>query len=316
MKIGVARALLYYNFYPLWKTFFKELGAEVIISPPTNRQILSLGVKYALDELCLPVKLFYGHILSLKDKVDFLFVPRIASVEKKFFVCAKFWGLPDVIKNSLENIPPLLTTDIDLNRKSLNKSMRRLGRQLTSNSFKTYAACKKAKKAQEKFLQLIQQISSPAEFGAFLEGKKIKRAPTNNCKIGLIGRSYNIYDEYLNMDIMAKLEKMNISVITSEMFPSALLHKEAKKLSRQNYWTYGRDMLGATHYLARGKVDGLIFLLSFGCGPDSLLVELALRKLKNKIPILSLVFDEERAEANMITRLESFIEIIKKNKER
>jgi len=316
MRIGVARALLYYNFYPFWETFFKEVGAEVIISPPTNRQILSTGVKYALDELCFPVKLFYGHILSLKDKVDYLFVPRIASVERKFFVCAKFWGLPDVIKNSIENIPPLLTTDINLNRRSLNKSMRQLGKQLTSNSFRIYAACKKAKRAQEKFLQLTQQISSPAEFVAFLEGKKIKTALTNNCKIGLIGRSYNIYDEYLNMDIVAKLEKMNISVITPEMLPSALLYKEAKELSRQNYWTYGRNMLGAAHYLAKGKVDGLIFLFSFGCGPDSLLVELAFRKLKNKIPILSLVFDEERAEANMITRLESFIEIIKKNKER
>lgn len=314
MRIGIPRALLYYNLYPFWKAFLREVGGEVIVSRPTNRQIFSVGVKYALDECCLPVKIFYGHILSLRDKVDYLFVPRIASLEKRSFVCAKLWGLPDVIKNSLENIPPLLTTDIDLNRRALNKSMWQLGRRLSRSPFRIHTACRKAKEAQEKFVQLIQQISSPAELVPFLEGKKTKRGVTNNCKVGLIGRSYNVHDRYLNMDIVSKLGKMGVSVISSEMLPPVLLLKEAEKLSKQNYWTYGRNMLGAAHYLAKKRVDGLIFLVSFGCGPDSLLIELAIRKLKDRIPILSLIFDEGRAETNMITRLETFIEIIKKDK--
>ncbi len=314
MKVGIPRALLYYNFYPFWKTFLTELGAEVIVSPPTNRQILSDGVKYAVDEVCLPVKIFFGHVISLKDKVDYLFIPRIASIEKKFFICAKFWGLPDVIRNSLEDIPPLLTTDVDLNRRSLYRSMWQLGRRLGANFFNIHTAYRKARGIQEKFLQSRQQIRSPAEFLALLEDEKIKVNSANNYKIGLIGHPYNIYDDYLNIDIAAKLEEMGASIVTPEMLSLTLLYEETKRLSRKNYWTYGKDMLGAAHYLARGKVDGLIFLVSFNCGPDSLLTELAIRKIEDKIPILLLIFDEERAEAGMMTRIESFMEIVKKRK--
>lgn len=314
MKVGIPRALLYYNFYPFWKTFLTELGAEVIVSPPTNRQILSDGVKYAVDEVCLPVKIFFGHVISLKDKVDYLFIPRIASIEKKFFICAKFWGLPDVIRNSLEDIPPLLTTDVDLNRRSLYRSMWQLGRRLRANLFKIHTAYRKARGIQEKFLQSRQQIRSPAEFLALLEGEKVKVNSATNSKIGLIGRPYNIYDDYLNMDIAARLEEMGASVVTPEMLSPTLLYEETKRLSRKNYWTYGKDMLGAARYLARERVDGLIFLVSFNCGPDSLLTELAIRKIEDKIPVLLLIFDEERAEAGMMTRIESFMEIVKKRK--
>jgi len=314
MKVGIPRALLYYNFYPFWKTFLTELGAEVIVSPPTNRQILSDGVKYAVDEVCLPVKIFFGHVISLKDKVDYLFIPRIASIEKKFFICAKFWGLPDVIRNSLEDIPPLLTTDIDLNRKSLFHSMWQLGRRLRANFFNIHTAYRKARGIQEKFLQSRQQIRSPSEFLSLLEGEKVKVSSTNNYKIGLIGHPYNIYDDYLNVDIAARLEEMGASVVTPEMLSPTLLYEETKRLSRKNYWTYGKDILGAARYLARERVDGLIFLVSFNCGPDSLLTELAIRKIEDKIPVLLLIFDEERAEAGMMTRIESFMEIVKKRK--
>lgn len=355
VRVGIPRALLYYNFYPFWKTFLTELGAEVIVSPPTNRQILSDGVKYAVDEVCLPVKIFFGHVISLKDKVDYLFIPRIASIEKKFFICAKFWGLPDVIRNSLEDIPPLLTTDINSNRRSLYRSMWQLGRRLRANLFKIHTAYRKARGIQEKFLQSRQQIRSPAEFLALLEGEKVNPLtsilspkgrgdnkkiysdinvtirksssystsrlgssngvnPATNSKIGLIGRPYNVYDDYLNMDIVARLEEMGASVVTPEMLSPTLLYEETKRLSRKNYWTYGKDMLGAARYLARERVDGLIFLVSFNCGPDSLLTELAIRKIEDKIPVLLLIFDEERAEAGMMTRIESFMEIVKKRK--
>lgn len=314
VRVGIPRALLYYNFYPFWKTFLTELGTEVIVSPPTNRQILSDGVKYAVDEVCLPVKIFFGHVISLKDKVDYLFIPRIASIEKKFFICAKFWGLPDVIRNSLEDIPPLLTTDINSNRRSLYRSMWQLGRRLRANLFKIHTAYRKAREIQEKFLQSRQQIRSPAEFLALLEGEKVKVNSATNSKIGLIGRPYNVYDDYLNMDIVARLEEMGASVVTPEMLSPTLLYEETKRLSRKNYWTYGKDILGAARYLARERVDGLIFLISFNCGPDSLLTELAIRKIEDKIPVLLLIFDEERAEAGMMTRIESFMEIVKKRK--
>ena len=45
LKIGIPQALLYYEYFPLWKNFFKSLGAELIIFGPTTKEILDLGVK-------------------------------------------------------------------------------------------------------------------------------------------------------------------------------------------------------------------------------------------------------------------------------
>ncbi len=72
-KVGIPRALHYYNYFPLWKTFFTELGAKVVLSPPTNRRVLDAGVKHASSEVCLPVKVYLGHIDALRHEVDYLF---------------------------------------------------------------------------------------------------------------------------------------------------------------------------------------------------------------------------------------------------
>ena len=48
MKVGIPRALLYYQYYPMWKTFFEELGALVLVSGPTSKATLAAGIERAL----------------------------------------------------------------------------------------------------------------------------------------------------------------------------------------------------------------------------------------------------------------------------
>ncbi len=72
-KIGMPQALLYYRYYPAWNRFFDELNCEVITSKESNKRILDSGVSLAVDEACLPVKLFLGYVDYLKDKVDYLY---------------------------------------------------------------------------------------------------------------------------------------------------------------------------------------------------------------------------------------------------
>ena len=92
-KVGIPRALLYYNYYPLWKVFFEELGAEVVLSELTNKKILDDGVYCCVDDACLPMKVFHGHAVHLKDRVDYLFVPRLISVEKTVY-------MPEILRPS------------------------------------------------------------------------------------------------------------------------------------------------------------------------------------------------------------------------
>ena len=62
------------------------------------------------------------------------------------------------------------------------------------------------------------------------------------------------------------------------------------------------------------KVDGIIIISSFPCGPDSLANEMATRKIKN-IPILTLMVENLNSDVGILTRLESFIDILNQKKE-
>ena len=68
-------------------------------------------------------------------------------------------------------------------------------------------------------------------------------------------------------------------------------------------------MSGTEKY--KDNVDGIILISCFPCGPDSICNELIQRGIKSK-PIINLIIDEETGPVGLITRLESFIDIINK----
>ena len=63
----------------------------------------------------------------------------------------------------------------------------------------------------------------------------------------------------------------------------------------------------------KNAIDGVIFLSSFPCGPDSLVNELAIRKLDG-VPSINIILDESTATSGLYTRLESFVDILKARK--
>ena len=65
MKIGLPRALLYHRYGVLWEVFFKKLGCETVVSPDTTFDTMSMGAGFSVDECCLPLKVFLGHVKSL-----------------------------------------------------------------------------------------------------------------------------------------------------------------------------------------------------------------------------------------------------------
>ncbi len=114
LKIGMARALLYHKYHVFWEEFLKGLGVEVVISPETNKEIMNKGVNLVVDESCLSVKIYLGHVDYLKDKVDYLFMPRIVTLYKKEEMCVKFLAINDIVRNTFSNIK-ILEYTIDKN---------------------------------------------------------------------------------------------------------------------------------------------------------------------------------------------------------
>ncbi|AKL94096.1 putative protein DUF2229 [Clostridium aceticum] len=311
-KIGIPRGLWFYDYYPLWKTFYEELGAEVILSNPTNKKTLDAGVKNTVDEACLPVKIFHGHVLDLKDKVDFIFLPKLMSAYEKEYICPKFCGLPEMVTHSIKDLPPIIDTEINFNhsRRNLMKTVYSFGNYVTQNPIAIKRAYSKALDAYHDYKEKIKGGSYPIN-GEFND-HDLNREKAS-ITIAVMGHSYNIYDQYGSMSLIDKLHEHRIKVITPEMMDYRRVNEYAESLEKKMFWSYGRKLLGTAMYFADAKnIDGIVYLSSFGCGIDSIIEELVERKTRKegKMPFLLVTVDEHTGEAGVNTRLEAFIDMI------
>jgi len=173
----------------------------------------------------------------------------------------------------------------------------------------------KAKKQLRKYQQLIKTGYLPGEAIEMIEEQTCRKEKVKQeLSILLLGHPYNIYDPYISMNLVDKMQKMGVNTVTPEMIEDKTLKKHWSKLPRNMFWSFGRKTWGsASHFLQNKGVDGIIYLAAFGCGPDSLLGELIERQVRKKeeMPFMLLNIDEHTGEAGIITRLEAFIDMIK-----
>ncbi len=298
ITIGLPKALLYYKYGDLWMTFFEELDCDVIISPNTNRKILEDGIKLSMDESCMAMKVYMGHIYYLIDKCDYILVPRLKCIKKHEKLCTNFSALYDLVNNVFDK--NLIHYNIDVEKKEDEfYAFTTMGLSLGFPYRKIVSAYKIAKE-REKMLKQRR-----------IDKQKTILATSSKIKILLAGHPYNIYDEYIGKPVEKVLENNNIEIIYSDLYDDKYLEKEVVKISSQNYWTYNKEIMAAIiHY--QDIVDGIILITSFPCGPDSLSNEMILRKVK--IPITNLVIDETNSDTGILTRIESFIDILEERR--
>jgi predicted nucleotide-binding protein (sugar kinase/HSP70/actin superfamily) len=131
-------------------------------------------------------------------------------------------------------------------------------------------------------------------------------------KIGLVGHAYNIYDQFINMELKRKLNAAGIGLITSEFIDRAAIDAEVAKLFKKPFWTFAQDYYGtAVSLFKTRKADGIIYLSSFSCGIDSVVTELIKSELED-FPLMVLKLDEHTGEAGFDTRLEAFSDMLKR----
>lgn len=297
IKIGIPRSLYYYYFGYLYINFFKYLDCEVIVSPKTNKEIMSLGIKYSNDEMCLSLKNYIGHIAYLKDKVDYIIIPRIDNYYINNQTCTNFLALYDII-NNMFNVK-ILNYNIDLeNNDTEYKGFIKIGKIL-----------KKTTK-QIKYAYYRAKIESSNKIDTLIRNN-IYNLLSKKIKILLVGHPYNMYDELIGKPITDYLIKNNIEIIYSNLFDEKKTNELSYKLSECNYFKYNKENIGSIEF-SKTNIDGVIFISSFPCGPDSLVNELVMRKIK--LPYLNIIIDDLSSEIGLETRLESFIDILKERK--
>ena len=323
MKIGIPRALSYYDFFPFWYGFFSDLGIEIVLSDPTTKQTMSVGSSLVVPETCLPIKVYVGHILNLLDKgIDKVFVPSIQSIAPKIYNCSKIRGLPDLIRNVIKRDFTIVETTLDKSEKKqglyefLADAVKPFG---ITDMDRIKQASKNAWKVYNNFLVMARSgMSYKKAINYALQGKVFIESSTNSSPINvaLVSHGYNIYDDRACMKIFDKLEKMDVKIFTSLQLTDEQMEEGIASLGQHRYWANEYEMTGtAGHYLKDNKIDGIITLNAFGCGPDSLMIESITRKAKEAgKPLLSLTIDEHTGEAGFVTRLEAFIDMLFRKK--
>lgn len=330
IKIGIPRALLYYQYYPMWQTFFEELGAEVVISPETTQAILAKGSSRVVADTCLPVKVFLGHVLALVDKCDYVFIPAIRSLKNDIYNCSKFLGLPDMTKAVIPECPAILDMDIDVNQNGgkINRAFQQLGKTLTRNPFKVRRARMAAEEANLRYraLMVSDGLTLPEAIlritgqktatGAISPTSMQKTMSVPKITIALIGHPYLVYDEYITHRLIHRLQQAGCRVLTPEMLTEQELESAIVRLAGRAYWTYEEEVVGAGGHYLQSDVDGIIGIMTFGCGPDSLMMDMVNRQANRlqKASFMSLTLEEHTAEAGLVTRLEAFTDMVSRKK--
>lgn len=323
MKIGIPRTLTYYAYLPLWETLFRELGCEIVVSAETSKGILDKGVEFAVNDACIPIKLFHGHVHSLKDRADFIFIPRLLNLtrEKSVTYCPKFLGLADMIRASIPDLPPLLDFRIDLRdkRRMKNREFERMGNMLNISPGKVRRAFDKAMKQLARFKDQIAKDTDAEQVIAKLTGSSIiPKLPKQPITLAVVGYPYLLYDNFVNAGMMNKLHKMDIRILTPEMVPEKLLLKKARQLPKNLFWTFSNQVVRSSlYYMDDMDIDGVIHVTAFGCGPDSIVGKLVELEAKQKtIPYICISLDEHTGEAGVLTRLEAFVDMLKYRRDR
>ncbi len=321
--IGIPRAMSYYNYFPFYYGFFSELGIKIIVSNPTTKKTISDGASLVVTETCLPIKVYVGHVLDLLEKgVKNIFVPSIQSIAPKIYNCSKIRGLPDLIRNVVKGEFNIIDATLDKSEKN-NNLIDFLTEIASYYSITDKEKIKQAQQAgfvvQNNFWVMMQNGLDFDNALKYAQKGQVIIPPKKETKlinVALIGHGYNIYDKRACMDIAKKLEKMDVGVFSAYQLTREQLSGGMVTLNTSLYWANQYEMTGcAGHYFQEEKIDGVITLTAFGCGPDSLMVEDIKRKAKlfNK-PLLNLTIDEHTGEAGFITRIEAFCDMLYRNK--
>lgn len=334
-SVGVPRGLYYWKYGPLWISFLKNLGYNVIISPKTTVKIVERGSTAAQSELCIPMKIFFGHILKLSEiepKLDYIFIPRYVSTNKEQYFCPKFMILPESCQYGLEmnNIEPLV---LEMNRKKrdLKEDLEMFARNYGFSADEVKKSWKNAEQYFNSYTDQLRSDQNNLDIISFLENwsnidekrddvisksEELISQKKKKPKILLLGHPYNIYEEFINRSLLKKLNQMNCEILTIERMQQEIFAEPVYINGEYiQYWQNEDEILKTARFFFNNPkmIKGIIFLISFACGPDSLIQEIVMRETaERKIPYLALILDEHSGESGLITRIEAFIEMVKR----
>ncbi len=196
-----------------------------------------------------------------------------------------------------------------------------------------------ADKHYAKALQYVKDVEHSRDLKrakklAFDEMKKVKIDPKKEVlNVDLTGEIYLVCDSFSNQNITKELGKMGVqvrrSLTVSSFIKDAIIPKAFRDgethLQRANRMAkpylmrdIGGDSLECVSDVAYANergIDGIIHISPFTCMPEIMSQNIFPAMRENcDIPILPLIMDEQTGKAGYLTRLEAFVDLMRRRK--
>ena len=305
-SVGIPKALLVYDYAPLLIGFLNALGAKVVLSGKTNKQIMEQATELSYADSCFPLKLLHGHAANLNG-VDYILYPCAIRLglkegdENQKYSCPLVQASPFIIRQALDLEQRLLIPVIDFSR----------GNNEVINNLADIAVRLGFSKREGR-LAALAGIEALRGFEAALleEGKKLLAQIHENNQLGvvLLTRSYMSQDSGANLGVPEELAHLGVVPVPLDFLP--LDSVNVKEYSDRPYWLAESKHIAGAAITARDPLLYGLILTNFGCGPNSFILNIVADIMGDK-PLGQLEIDEHAAEAGLITRLEAYVDTIK-----
>ena len=315
-EVGIPRVLNMYENYPMWFTFFTDLGFRVRLSPRSSRAVYESGLETIPSEsVCYPAKISHGHIMHLlKVGCKFIFLP-CAPYEQiedtgsdNHYNCPIVTSYSEVLKNNVDALrqdKSVLFMNPFLPIENKERLAERLFEELSPhfpslNQEKINHAVDAGWKEQEKFRKEVQQAGEEALEELILRGGN---------GIVLCGRPYHL-DPEINHGIPEMINGLGLAVFTEESV--AHLGKVERPLRIVDQWTYHSRLYRAGSFVAGMPNLEIVQLTSFGCGLDAISSDQVDEILKAKGRMYTLIKIDEGSNLGAVRiRIRSLIAAVK-----
>ena len=329
-----------------------SLGAKIVMPPKNTNEALEIGVKNSIEGICLPYKLnLANYVMALEKGANTLMMfqapgscrfgnytkmaqKTLKKMGYEFDMCIfdmyqskmkqtlkAFWHVTHCINPfryykgfstgfnkafAIDTAERLLfyTRPRELNKGDAEKCYRKWY-EIIRNTH-SILGCKRLKK------QVIKDFKK-------IPIDKDKVVP----KVYLLGEFFVLLDPYTNQEIEKTIGNLGVEVQRQIFFSDWLEHVlkpsffYKKESHRERCVRFAKDYMKRAIgvFGARNGIDGIIHIMPFSCMPEIVAQNILPKVSKNEdIPVLALVLDEQTGKAGNITRIEAFIDLVKRKK--
>lgn len=308
-SIGISRSFYTNILFPLYKTFFEELGFNIVLSDDVNQE----GIKKTASSFCFPAEIAHGMFQNLVEKEpDYIFLPQITELfaegetrkgKEHSCTCVLAQSEPYYIQSTFRKVRSKIISPVLDFRKGWSFAKPdfinladelELGKDEISQAFD---------KAVDKFQEIVKKKK---EIGKEL----LSELEKDKSKIGIVlfGRAYNAFADEANMGIPRKFASRGYYIIPFD----CLTYSEESSIENMN-WAVGTELMKASNLVKKHPQLFGTFITNFSCGPDSFIIGYFRDLMKSK-PSLTLELDSHSADAGIDTRIEAFLDIIDRYK--